>query len=311
MEQAKSRIWLSKPLMRVTSANIVGRFSTPSPKARIVLSGHYDTQRAGLIWWIFAYMGPLFWWVPAFGKPPLMSLVFAMVGQITLGCVATFYGISQTLTIVNLVILGGYVIAVLFLLDWTFGRYVQGAGDNGAGAAAVLTLGEMWRQQAVPDVELVLLLPGCEEVGLVGSAEWADRHRQELSEVPTVFLNLDNLGFGPPRFFRYEVPLCGWPIAYPEELVQLAIETAKKIGLEDAGPHALPGPTDALSFLKRGMRGISIVSFGKWGFMPSYHRLRDTTEHLDFEEAWKAVRFGWAMLERIAERGKRDEQPNQ
>ena len=121
--------------------------------------------------------------------------------------------------------------------------------------------------------------------------------------MPTVFLNLDNLGFGPPRFFRYEVPLCGLPVAYPPELVNLAIDTARELGLKDAGPHALPGPTDALSFLTRGMRGISIVSFGKWGFMPSYHRLRDTTEHLDFDAAWQAVVFGWAILQRIAQEG--------
>ena len=61
-----------------------------------------------------------------------------------------------------------------------------------------------------------------------------------------------------------------------------------------------PLPTDALSFLARGMRGISIVSFKKWGFMPSYHRQIDTIEHLDFNAAWQAVEFGWATLQQIA-----------
>ncbi len=92
---------------------------------------------------------------------------------------------------------------------------MPGAADNATGAAAVLTLGEAWCRRPHDGVELVLLLPGCEEPGMLGSAAWADRHREELSELPTFFLNIDNLGVGPVRFFGAEIPLLGWPVAYP------------------------------------------------------------------------------------------------
>lgn len=299
-EHATSSAWLSRLLLRYPSANVVGHFTVPSPRLRVILSGHYDTQRTGAIWWLFAYFGPLFWWVPAFLKPPLLSLAFTMAVQIVLGCLAAFRGISPPLAVVNGLVLVAYFIAVVLLGQWAIGRFVQGAGDNATGAAAVLTLGEAWRRQPLPDVELVLLLTGCEEVGQIGSAEWVERHRQELHELPTIFLNLDNLGFGPPRFFSSEVPLCGFPIAYPPAMVAAAVETARDLGLEDACPHAMPGPTDALSFLARGMQGISIVSFRRWGFMPYYHRSNDTIENLDLDAAWQAVEFGWALLQRMA-----------
>jgi hypothetical protein len=298
-EHSTRGAWLSRPLLRFPSANIVARFPTAAPRLRVILNGHYDTQRTGLIWLIFAYFGPLFWWVPAILKPPLLPLALVMVGQIVLGGVALFSGENHSLTTGNLLILAVYAISAVLLAQWAIGPFIQGAGDNASGVAAVLTLGEVWRRQPVEGVELVLLLLGCEEGGLLGSTEWATRHREELRELPTVFLNLDNLGFGPPRFFRSEVPLCGLPVAYPRAMVDMAAETAQELGLEDAGPHSMPGPTDALSFLTRGMQGMSIVSFGKWGFMPTYHRLLDTTAHLDFDAAWQAVVFGWALLQRL------------
>ena len=300
MENSTRGIWLSRFLVRFPSANIVARIPAVAPRLRVIVCGHYDTQRTGFIWLIFAYFGPLFWWVPAILKPPLLPIALVMLGQIVLGGVALVVGEnSQLMNEANWLILSVYAVYAVFLGEWAVGRFIQGAGDNASGVAGVLTLGEVWRRQPVEGVELVLLLLGCEEGGLLGSTEWATRHREELGEVPTLFLNLDNLGFGPPRFFRSEVPLFGLPVVYPPALVDLAAETARELGLENAGPHSMPGPTDALPFLTRGMQGMSIVSFGKWGFMPTYHRLLDTTERLDFDVAWRAVGFGWALLQRL------------
>jgi hypothetical protein len=168
----------------------------------------------------------------------------------------------------------------------------------------VLTLCQNWQREPVSDIELRIVFTGCEEGGLLGATEWADRHRDEVCSLPTLFLNLDNLGFGPPRFFASEVPLCGWPIPYSPAMIAAAKAAAEEVGLIDPGPHSMPGPTDALAFLVRGMEGMSIVSFRKWGFMPTYHRLLDTTENLDFDAAWQAVLFGETLLRRMAQAGK-------
>ena len=299
LEHSTRGAWLSRPLVRYPSANLMARIPTSSPRLRVILCGHYDTQRTGFIWSAFAYLGPLFWWVPAILKPPLLTIALLMTAQLVLASVVMLGGDNPALTRVNWAILIFYAFDAVFLAEWARGPFIQGAGDNATGVTAVLTLGEEWLREPVDGVELVLVLFGCEEGGLLGSAEWATRHREEFHEVKTVFLNLDNLGFGPPRFFRSEVPLVGLPRPYPPAMIEVAAETARQLGLEDAGPHSMPGPTDALSFLERGLQGMSIVSFGRWGFMPTYHRLLDTTEHLDFDEAWQATVFGEALLRRL------------
>lgn len=303
IEHTQCRAWLSRPFVRYPSANIVTTLKTHAPRKRIVLFAHYDTQRSGLIWFIFAYMGPLFWWVPAFFKPPLMSIVFLMLGQIALATWEVAWGLGPWLSLAYWLTLGIYAFVLLMIGQWALGRYVQGAGDNATGVAGVLTLCQQWQRVPVDNVELIVVFTGCEESGLLGAAAWADRHQDLLKALPTVFLNLDNLGFGLPRFFASEVPLCGWPVPYSPEMIAAATAAANEVGLENPGPHSLPGPTDALALLTRGMQGMSIVSFRKWGFMPTYHRLLDTTENLDFEAAWKAILFGEALLYRLAQNG--------
>jgi hypothetical protein len=69
----------------------------------------------------------------------------------------------------------------------------------------------------------------------MGSAAWADRHRKELSDLPTCFLNIDGLGIGPARFLGAEIPLFGCPVAYPKTMIDSAKGAAQKLGLGDAG----------------------------------------------------------------------------
>jgi hypothetical protein len=297
VESTTRGVWLSRLLVRSPSTNVIARIPATAPRLRVIVSGHYDTQRTGYIWWLGTFLIPLFWCIPAFLKPPLLSLGIAIITQLLLSSLAIAIGESDLLTIANWSVCGVYAIYIVFLGDWAWGRFVPGAADNATGAAAVLAVGKAWCSRPVGGVELVLLLPGCEEAGVIGSAAWADRHRSELEALPTFFLNFDNLGVGSVKFFGSEIPLFGWPIAYPRAMVELAKEAADRIGLENAGPHSMPGPTDGLSFLVRGLPGVTIVSFRKWGYMPWYHRLGDTAEHLDFDAAWQGVLFGWTWLE--------------
>jgi hypothetical protein len=299
-ENSTRGIWLSRPLVRYPSINLSARIPAVSPRLRVIVSGHYDTQRTGFLWRVGKYVIPLFWWLPAFLKPPLSLLGLVVIGQSVLSAWVMNLGPHPIITIANLVVLGIYLFAVVLLGDWAIGPFVPGAADNASGAAAAFALGEAWKTEPAQGVELVILLPSCEESGLLGAAAWTDRHRQELKELPTIFLNFDNLGVGAPRFFDADLPLFGWPITYPHEIVNMAKETARSIGLADTDPHTMPGPTDGLAFLVRGIPGMTIVSFRAHGYMPWYHLPGDTAEHLDFEEAWRAVSFGWELLQRFA-----------
>lgn len=296
--------WLSRPLVRYESTNVCAWIRVPSPRLRVIVSGHYDTQRTGIIWHISKYLIPAIWWFPRILKPPLLSLGLVVFAQAVLSVVAVGVGVSGHVTTANCAILGIYAVTTFFIGEWSIGSFVPGAGDNASGAAAALAIAEAWRDQPCDaGIEMVVLLPSCEESGLLGASAWVERHRAALQATPTIFINFDNLGVGPTRFLDVDTPLFGRPIPYPPAMVSMAAEISRELGLKDNRPDAMPGPTDGLAFLINRLPGMTIVSFQTHGYMPWYHLPGDTADHLDFDLAWQGVEFGWRFLTRCVESG--------
>lgn len=293
LEQGRCVVWLSWPACRYRSQNVCG--TVPAVRAarrRIILCAHYDTQRSGFVWTISRYLNRVSVYLPLWLKPPMTFLTALMAGQILLGLAQMSVGSSLTMRILDGLLLAIYAVVGLLFIQHALGRFVPGAVDNASGVAAVLELADAWvASPPADDVELIVLLTGCEESILLGAAAWADRHREEVERLPTVFLNFDSMAFGPPRFLGAEVPAAGLPLRCDARLIQLCVSVAKELDLHDAGPHALPGPTDTFAFLARGMRGISIVSFQPGGVLPRYHTMADTVSNMDFAAAHATVEF--------------------
>lgn len=302
-EQMTGRAWLTRFLVRSPSANVVATIPAPGAAVRrVVVCAHHDTQRAGLIWNRFTMtaLAPVVARLPGPLKTPLFPLVAAMAAQCLVWPASVLWPEAVSPWLVCGVLLGVYAAAGLLLGEWAVRRPVPGASDNASGVAAVLEVVERWLADPVDGVELVVLLSGCEETGLFGAAAWCDRHRGELAAVPTAFLNVDSVGFGPPRFLGCEVPMAGWPVRFPPGMIRLAGEVATAGGWADPGPHAVPGPTDGLAFLARCVPGVTVVGFRGPGVMEYYHQPGDTPEHTDFAAAWDGANFAWAVLRRLA-----------
>lgn len=298
VEFATRGIWLSRFLPRIHCQNVVAKIAALQPKKRILLVAHYDTQQTGLLWFLFQYLAPLFWVLPTWLKPPFLPIALTIVAHLVLA-VAVLLHIDITEAWYWL--FGFYVGFLLLVGEWAIHTHVPGAGDNASGVAAILSFVAEWQKQPRDDVELTIVFPSAEEAGLLGSMAWADAHRQEIAALPTEFLIMDNLGMGRPRYLGVEVPMVGWPTPYPPAVCQVAQQVAEEMELFEPGAWAVPAPGDGLTFLKRGIPGMSILSFHRWGYMPFYHLKGDTAEHLDFDAAWLGVRYGWRLLTRMAE----------
>lgn len=78
--------------------------------------------------------------------------------------------------------------------------WVNGADDPVSGAVALLEvargLGQLVQSGWTPARTIVLALWDGEEWGLLGSTEWAERHRQELDGKGVVYINTDGNGKG-------------------------------------------------------------------------------------------------------------------
>jgi hypothetical protein len=305
IEQTFCIALLSWPVCRYRSQNVCGKISARQPpRKRLVLCAHYDTQHSGIVWTINRYFMRLGYRSPLLLKPPMTPVIGLMAGQIALGVSRLAMHSTLQITILNAILLAIYAILAALFIQWALGRPVPGAADNASGVAAVLELADEWRKfPPEDDVELTILLPGCEESGMLGAAAWATRHRSELRALATIFINIDGIGFGPPRFLGAEVPVAGLPIHSDHQIIRLCEQAANECGVRDAGPHSLPGPTDGLAFLARGIRGITIVGFHDGGVLPDYHTLNDRSENMDFAAARAGVAFCSLVCRALVEAG--------
>lgn len=293
---------LSAPLARRPSQNVFARIRPDGEvERRVVVLGHYDTQRTGRMWkpGVLDAVAPLLNRAPGVTKSPLFLVMLAMIAQVGLGIAALIFPGSGVVAGLLIPCLAIFALSGYLLGDWAKGPFVPGANDNATGAAAALTLAAAWQRNPVPGVEFIGLCPGCEETGLDGATAWAEKFGHHGP--PLTFINIDSLGYGTPRFVGKEHSLAGVPVAYPEEMVRLAGQVATERGLTEAGPHVIPVASDAISFLVRGIPGITMHCFEDGGMMPNYHQMTDTCDRMSFDRAWAGMEFAWAVLRRWAE----------
>lgn len=301
VEHSTRSVWLSWPVCRRKSLNVCGRVApSVEPKRRVILCAHYDTQPAAWVWAINRVTSRLSFRAPLLLKTPMLPMIALMAGQIALGGLALALGAGAALSVLGGILLAAYAVFGVLLVQWALGRPVPGAADNASGSAAVLDIAAAWRDNApASDVELLVLLSGCEECGLLGAAAWADAHRQEIRSLPTVFLNIDGIGLGPPRLLGIEVPVAGLPLRADPAVLQVALDVARDMGLSDVGPYTLP-TTDGVAFLARGIRGATIVGFQAGGVLPNYHTPRDTANNMDWPSARQGLEFANRVCRRLA-----------
>ncbi|MBI5481507.1 MAG: M28 family peptidase [Deltaproteobacteria bacterium] len=296
---------LGRLVVAAQSRNVEARVPAAGgpPRARVVVLGHYDTQRTGLMWreGLIRRLGPMLARSPGPTRAPMFPVVLAMALQIVAGALALA---APSLRPVGIVLAAFaffvYAVAGFVLAEWARGPFVPGASDNATGSAAVFSLVEEWRKSPPEAVELVALWTGCEETGLMGSAAWAVANRRAVQAVPTTFLNVDTLGRGRPRFVGVEYSIGAWPVRYPPALLELCARAAAEAGFADAGPKPMSVPSDALQLLVRGIPGATVMCFEDDGHLPGCHQMIDTMDNVDFEVAWSGVRLAWEILRRLA-----------
>ena len=140
------------------------------------------------------------------------------------------------------------------MLDQARSPTVPGANDNASGVAALLAVVTRLAAEPLDDVDVIALVPGCEESGMGGMAAWLRAHGGGFDPATTLVVGLDTVGSGEPIVLEAEGGL--WPVRYRDEDVELAERAAERDGvalrrasqrLDRPGAGAARGPAGDLA----------------------------------------------------------------
>jgi hypothetical protein len=259
-----------------------------TPRQRLVISAHYDTQRASLLF--HPKLAPFI--------QSYFTVVYGLIAAV-LALLVVRWAWPATAA-VGPVLTG---LSVLLLLNVAFlvyckvtGRYINGANDNGSGAALVLSLADRYAAEPFVETELWFLLTGAEEVGTRGMKHFM--RTADLGEAPTMFINLDNLGGGKLHYLLGEGMLAFRP--YGADMTALARQMATEYAGRVHPKKNLLLPTDGMVPAKAGYQAITFLAFQEDGSLPNYHWYTDTVDKIDRDLLHFTERFIHEYVHRLS-----------
>ena len=180
---------------------------------------------------------------------------------------------------------------------WNENRVVDGANDNLSGCYMGIAILKALKDEGIEleNTEIGVILTGSEEAGLRGAKAFCKAHKNELSDVETVFVGLDTI-----RDYDfaavYSRDLTG-TVKNDAGACALVKEAAKQTGLDLPYKSVFFGATDAAAVTQAGMKAVSVAAMDP---APAkyYHTRLDTADNLDIKtvEAVLGVALETAFL---------------
>lgn len=278
-----------------TSHNVVAvRKPKGEVKRRIIFSGHADSANE----WRFTYYGGSKLLVPIIG----LSFVGILLGLVLgIWAVAAGHAFSAAdsgaLNVMRYVFLAWIPILFTALFFENKKRPVMGANDDLTGCFISMAVVKYMQQHDIrfENTEVWVVLTGSEEAGLRGAKAFCKAHKNELSDVETVFVGLDTI-----RDYDfaavYSRDLTG-TVKNDACACALVKEAAKQTGLDLPYKSVFFGATDAAAVTQAGMKAVSVAAMDP---APAkyYHTRLDTADNLDIKtvEAVLGVALETAFL---------------
>jgi hypothetical protein len=290
-----ARFHLLRRLTRpAVTHNVLSRERGGKPGTLVILA-HYDAAKTG---WLFdpkalerrVRLGRRLGLDIGLFEPFTWSLL-ALLGLAVLRAVGVKSRALGAARLAPMLILAAHV---PLLLQIRASEAVPGAADNAAGVATALRLAERHGGR-LRNFEVWVLFTGAEEGLLLGMREWIGRHKHELDPRRTIFLNLDEAGYGTVRYVTADGS--DGAASDAPKLSELCDEV--RAGCRDAQPMPSLALADASVAAQHGYRAIRIACLPEPTFAPQYHRPTDTPDRLDPQAPERAFEFCSQLIERI------------
>ncbi len=273
-----------------TSHNAIAvKKATGELKQRIIFSGHVDSSFE----WTYTHLGgaPLLFTAGIFA---VVTLLFMLVKSIliTTGVAADGTTLYNILYWAQIICIPGGIVAFFFVNSTLC---VEGANDNLTGAISSVAILKYLKDNDIDfeHTEVIAVAAGSEEAGLRGSRAYTKRHKEEFSDVPTIFVGLET-------FREYEhISIYERDMTGTVKMDKGVCTLLKKAGLE-AGrdlPYAsiYMGASDAAAVQKLGVPAATMAAMNPT--VPRYyHTRRDTGDNLDLKAVEKCLEISLNAL---------------
>ena len=258
-----------------TGHNVHGfKKPTGEVKRRIIFNGHPDAA-----WeWPFKYM---FTWL-GFD----IHMVVCFIGAFyTLGiAIAKLAGVlsdelAKTLGLIALVFVPFWF---AFYFMWNSKKVVDGANDNLSGCYIGMAILKALHDEGIEfeNTEVGVVLTGSEEAGLRGAMAWAEKHKDELQDVPTFIYSYD--GIAQSEYLMVNYRDLNSTVKADKDVGDLFYESCEELGVpcKKGAVPPLGGATDSAAFSQAGLRAVGMTALNH-ALPDFYHTRLDTPDALN------------------------------
>jgi putative aminopeptidase FrvX len=273
--------------------NILIEFEPKDPKQEVIISAHYDTKTE-----VLDHHKRMFF---------LRRLKFGIGLTALLGFWGPLQAVLANSSWGEVVYWAGVVLTVpMLLLAWGFGLHLslgrllkpsQGAVDNGAACAIILSLAEQLAADkiSIDDQKITLALFTGEEVNMQGSRAYVRQRQQDL---PTVALNLEAMAQdGETIYFERDGTVFRL-LPTAESLNQAITAAVKEVTGHSPQPFG-PVTSDGGSFLMAGIPATTIATVDRILGVTGFHSPADNLDRVVFERLPQWVEILKAFLSQI------------
>jgi Zn-dependent M28 family amino/carboxypeptidase len=170
------------------------------------------------------------------------------------------------------------------------GKPHLGADDNASGTATVLAVAEALSKVPMRTRNVVLALWSAEELGLVGSAEFAGKPPLPIDQIDA-YINFDMVGRMQEN--KLTAQATGSSPSWPAILERANVAAGFDLTLQE-DPYQ---PTDVASFNGAGVPSLSFTT----GAHVDYHKPSDTADKIDYVDLDRVADFATAIVRRLME----------
>lgn len=265
---------------RKVSRNVMARRAPSGEvKRRIIFGGHTDAANE----WTYSPHGGLksLATVMSGSICGLIAVAIFDVIWVIHACVSGVY-ISKFWLVCGIIqlILIPFFFAICFFINWKV--VVDGANDNlTADFIAMGVLKEMADNDfRFENTEVCALLAGSEEAGLRGSVAYAKRHKEDLSDVETIFIAMDTMR--EIEQLQIYTNGCTGTQKNSNAVSEIIYEAGVNCGIEMPETELYPGAIDAEGFSRYGLMasGFCGVNHDPKTY---YHTRLDTPDNMSEE----------------------------